>query len=74
MSRKQLVRVGFAGLAVAVVVLGAVGLRRYLQAVDGDDSWANVAAGVLNLFGPTGNSLLTAGEISETEALLVAGE
>jgi len=63
MSRKRLVRVGFAGLALAVVVLGAVGLRQYLRTVGGDTSWANVSAGVLNLFGPTGNSLLTSGEV-----------
>ncbi len=63
MSRKRLVRVGFAGLALAVVVFGAVGLRQYLRTVGGDTSWANVSAGVLNLFGPTGNSLLTSGEV-----------
>ena len=63
MSRKRLVRAGFAGLALAVVVFGASGLHQYLQAVGGDTSWANVSAGVLNLFGPTGNSLLTSGEV-----------
>ena len=63
MSRKRLMRVGFAGLALAVVVFGAIGLRQYLHAVGGDTSWANVSAGVLNLFGPTGNSLLTSGEV-----------
>ena len=56
-------RVGFAGLALAVVVLGAAGLRQYLRSVGGDTGWANVSAGVLNLFGPTGNSLLTSGEV-----------
>lgn len=58
-----MVRLGFVGLAVATVVLGAVGLRDYLQAEGGDAGWANVAAGVLNLFAPTGSSLLTSGEL-----------